>query len=137
MSFSRLGLAVIGLLVILPVTVFAQRQEAKPDETRISISYSRCLSPSEPRRFAMSEEDQRGIPECNKWSTPERIDTGLNPDDYRGKNKPVSDFLKDVIRKIYKTQSSTYYTHEIYKRFQSLGWQQVEASKEKTGSHST
>jgi hypothetical protein len=76
MLFNCYGLAIIGLAALLPVTVSAQRRDAKPGETQISITHSQCLSPSEPTRVTMSEEDQRGIPECNKWSTPER--TGMS-----------------------------------------------------------
>ena len=137
MSFSRYTMAIIGLVVLLPSTVSAQGRDAKPGETQISIAYSRCLAPSEPTRVAMSEEDQRGVPECKKWSTPERIRIELDPSDYvtvkEGAPPALNAFLKDVLSKVYKTRAPTYNTSEIYRSFRRLGWQDVEDAKEKTG----
>lgn len=124
---------VCGSLIGMPGLLFAQGREATPAEALVSVSYSVCLSPATPLRIAISEATKARLPDCKKWSTPERVSKALDLTPGAMGDITVNAFLKDSIPGLFKVLPPTYVTRQLYQGFEKFGWQEIRTADERTG----
>jgi hypothetical protein len=124
---------IVALACLLPAISWGQGREATPAEALVSVSYSVCLSPTTPLRIAITEASKARFKDCKKWSTPERVSKALDLTPGAMGDVSVNAFLKDSIPGLYKVMPPTYVTRQLYQGFEKIGWQEIRAADERTG----